>query len=186
MSAPILSSMPDVIRAGETIQYTRSVQDYLASDGWTLAVALRGIQIANGTVTTNANGKDFDVVFSAAMTGALAAGNYQWLERVTKAGESHDVGNSVLVVLQNLITAAAGDGQTLNEKLLALVETRLSGRITEDMEQFSIAGRAISRIPFEELLKIRTSLRFAVWQDANPNSLGRTVKIAFPGPELRP
>lgn len=180
--------MPDVVRAGETIQYTRTLQSYPATEGWTLTVNVRGASIANATVTVNANWRDYDVVILASATAALLPGNYQWIERVTKGApaEVHDAATGVMTVLQNLATAAAGDGQTLNEKLLALVETRLSGRVTEDMEQWSIAGRTIARIPFKELLSIRNQLRWAVWNDANPNDAGRTVKITFPGPELRP
>jgi len=181
--------MPDIIRAGQTIKYTRTITDFPADQGWTLAVYLRGAVTRDAAVSTNANGKDFDVTVPA--TGAtgtegMTAGNYAWIERVSKAGEVYDFSEGTLLVLQNLATAAAGDGQSLNEKLLALVETRLSGRMTEDMEQFSIAGRAISRIPFKELMSIRNSLRWSVWQERNPGVIGRQALITFEGPEMRP
>jgi len=42
------------------------------------------------------------------------------------------------------------------QTMLAAIEAVLEGRITADIEQYSIAGRSITKIPIAELLKLRS------------------------------
>lgn len=41
------------------------------------------------------------------------------------------------------------------EKMLAAIEQVLEGRVTDDVQQLSIAGRSITKIPVDELLALR-------------------------------
>jgi hypothetical protein len=43
--------------------------------------------------------------------------------------------------------------------LITNIETVLSGRITSDLETYTIAGRSITKIPVSELLTIRSQLK---------------------------
>ncbi len=42
MAATIPTKEPLTIRAGDTIKWTKSLDDYKASDGWTLSYSFRG------------------------------------------------------------------------------------------------------------------------------------------------
>ena len=42
MAADIPTKEPLTIRAGDTIEWTKSIDDYKASDGWTLKYSFRG------------------------------------------------------------------------------------------------------------------------------------------------
>ena len=42
MAATIPTKEPLTIRAGDTIKWTKSLDDYIASDGWTLSYSFRG------------------------------------------------------------------------------------------------------------------------------------------------
>ena len=64
MATDIASKEPTQIRAGDTIKWKRSVDDYKASDGWTLKYAFRG---SAGTIdiTGSADGNDLVIYLSA-------------------------------------------------------------------------------------------------------------------------
>ena len=55
MAATIPTKEPLTIRAGDTIEWTKSIDDYKASDGWTLSYSFRG---TGGTIdiTSTAEG----------------------------------------------------------------------------------------------------------------------------------
>jgi hypothetical protein len=42
MAADIPTKEPLTIRAGDTIKWTKSIDDYKASDGWSLSCSFRG------------------------------------------------------------------------------------------------------------------------------------------------
>ena len=77
------------------------------------------------------------------------------LERVTKAGEVFTVGDGTIEARINLATAAAGTSQTHAEKTLSVIEAALAGRLTSDIAEYSIAGRAVKKIPIDQLSKLR-------------------------------
>ena len=55
MAATVPTKEPLTIRAGDTIEWTKSIDDYKASDGWTLSYSFRG---TGGTIdiTNSAEG----------------------------------------------------------------------------------------------------------------------------------
>ena len=55
MAATVPTKEPLTIRAGDTIEWTKSIDDYKASDGWTLSYSFRG---TGGTIdiTSTADG----------------------------------------------------------------------------------------------------------------------------------
>jgi hypothetical protein len=79
------------IIAGDTFDQTIEVNDYPASDGWTLKYRLApkfatpSMAAFTLTATTNANGRDYDVQASPATTAAWVPGTYngvRWVEKV--------------------------------------------------------------------------------------------------------
>lgn len=55
------------------------------------------------------------------------------------------------------------DETTHAERMLALIEQRLEGRITSDHESYTIEGRSLTRIPFAELREYRKYYRKEVY-----------------------
>lgn len=182
--ATTLTAIPSSISAGTTVKYTRTVSDYPANQGWTLAVVLAGVNWITATVA--ASGADFAVSILSTDTAKLAPGVYQWTERVTKAGESYDVGSGSVNVTMNLFTAAAGDAQSANEKLLVVVEAAIQKRATADMDAFTISTptgtRMVTRMPLKELLALRNSLKSAIARAQNPGESGNRIhRVTFTG-----
>jgi hypothetical protein len=136
-----LTEFPESFAAGTTVKYTRSLADYPANDGWTLAVHLRGLTVEGSA----------DVTFGADITASLPAGAYTWLERVSKAGEVNDPATGEVAVTPNVAAARAGDLQTPEAKILAALIAKRDGRLTADQETVQVDSMAITRIPFELL-----------------------------------
>jgi hypothetical protein len=99
----------------------------------------------------------------------------------TIAAETYDIRGDELVINiePNAGTSPAGSFVTWEEKTLTVVEAALQGRLTADIEHYQIAGRAVQRIPIQELRKIRGELRAAVWRQQNPGKLGVPYKVEF-------
>lgn len=101
----------------------------------------------------------------------------------TAAGpaETHDIRGDELVINiePNVATAAAGAFNTFEEQQLAVIEAVLGGRITADIQAYQIAGRSVTKIPIDELMKMRGMLRAAVWRQENPGKIGIPYRTEF-------
>jgi hypothetical protein len=179
--------LPDSFAAGTTVKYTLSVPDCPASAGWALTLLLAGA--GKLAVTASASGDAFAVTITAAQGAALAAGVYQWAHEVSKAGEVYRVGEGTVVVTPNMNTAAAGDLQSPNEKLLAAITAVLSSRygattgVAKDVEAYQLDGITVTKVPTSELEKARTRLAYAVSRAKNGGQPFRQHRIAFTRPE---
>jgi len=116
---------------------------------------------AGGTPTTapavaDANG--WGVTVAAATTATLAAGTYAWTLFATRTsdGARQTVCAGALEVAPD--PAGAGDTRTAARKMLDAINAVLEGRITKNVESYSIEGRSLTRVPFEVLRNTRARL----------------------------
>lgn len=174
------TALPRSFNAGSTVAYTRSEPDYPASAGWTMTLYLAGAVVL-GPYEAQPDGDDYTIVISAASTSNAPAGQYRWEERVAKDDLVYPVAAGTVKVYANIAAATAGSALTWAEKALAAVDARLEGRLTSDIESFSIAGRSVSHIPITELVKLRASLSAQVAAQRNPNVFGSQVRAVFTG-----
>lgn len=185
----IPNCIPATIPAGTTVKFRREFGKYPASAGWTYKIYLNGPATLNKAGTADADG--FLVTIAATDTAPLAAGFYQYVERVTSEDESevYDVGHGGLNITPNLATAAAGATQTPEARTLEVINAAILGRMTADMESYSIAGRSVTRIPIADLTRLRGVYAAIVAQQQaalNPNgsSFGRQIKVEFTKPGI--
>ena len=258
--APVLPSIvPRNFPAGTTVRYTRSLDDFLPSEGWSYTLYLNGLTQKFNKQATVVGGV-FQMEFLPADTAVLPPGPYRYAERLTKpattlvltgvsapdangnatysfssssgpapqagalvtvtgftnpgnnitgaiaslasgsftlenagaiaetaaaAGtvpaETYDLRGDELVINiePNVASSPAGTYNTWEETTLAVVEAALAGRLTNDIQSYSIAGRAVNKIPIEELRKIRAQLKNAIWQQTHPGKLGAAYKVDF-------
>jgi hypothetical protein len=84
--APIAPDhVPKHFPAGTTVLFTRSLDDFLPSDGWTYTIYLNGMTAKfskAGSVVENA----FQVQFDPSDTSSLPPGPYRYAERLTNPG----------------------------------------------------------------------------------------------------
>ncbi len=151
------TTLSNVLTAGDTLDFTTSVPDYLASAGWTLKYRLA--PRVSGTpidITATASGDDHRVTVNATTTAGWAAGWYAWTAYVEKAAERYTVDRGDLQIRAASTSLAAGtDNRTHARKVLDAIEAVLENRATLDQEEYAIAGRSLKRTPIEELMVLR-------------------------------
>jgi hypothetical protein len=180
---PIIPDVvPDHFTAGTTVKFTRSLDDFQPSDGWSYTIYLNGLtQKFNKTATVV--GSDFQIEFVPSDTASLNPGPFRYAERLTNSGtgEVYDLTGDELVinVEPNAGSSAAGVFNTWEEKTLAIVEAALAGRLTSDIQAYQIAGRSVSKIPVMQLREIRGQLRAALWAQNHPGQLGVPYRVGF-------
>jgi len=154
--ADIPTQEPESFVAGDTVKWNKSLDDYKASDGWTLKYWLRGASVIN--ITATASGADFSVVIPAATTAGYTAGTYEWISTVEKASERFTVGKGYMAIEANLATAT-----TITNRLIAL-EADVNA-INEflgknyDYSSYAIAGRSLNRYTITELFTLKDRLQ---------------------------
>lgn len=191
MEPVVPTRFPPTFSAGTTFKVDRWFEDYASSD-FTYTLYLAGAAILNVEATPDPDGVTFHVVLSAAQTATLNTtaqpAPYSYVERLSDpvTGEVYDVGVGRIMVGPNLATVAAGAMVSFEEQTLNAIEATLQGRITSDIEQYSIAGRSITKIPIRELLQLRGQYRALVWKQRNPGKLMNPISVVFPTEQLGP
>lgn len=171
---------PARLSAGTTLKVTRTFTDYPANDGWTATLYVAGESLM-APVAATANGSAFDFTVSSTATSDLAPGDYAYKVLVAKAGEVYVAEDAVITVDPNIISARAGDLLTLAQKALPIVQAAILGRLTADQQSFSIAGRAVVKIPIKELYELRTRFEneIAAARAKRRGTFGRTIRTTF-------
>lgn len=153
-------ALPATLVQGETLNYTASVADYPASDGWVLTLYLN--PRAGGTVRNVvgvADGERYLLQASAATTATWATGHYAWEIVMTLGSERYCAENGQLKVLPGLAVAAAGtDTRTDEEVALDAVRAVINGTATQGVQSYRINGRELSRYSIAELLALHSHL----------------------------
>jgi len=190
MTAPaqplIRTNWPSAFTAGATFKINRSFADYSATD-WNYSLLFAGAGVAQfaGTpqITVGAGGV-YNIVLAPADTQPLnptgaASAPYTFVERLTAIadGEIVDVCSGRIMIEPNLAYAAAGDALSFEEKTLLILELAVQGRLTSDVENYSIAGRSVSKIPARELLSLRGQFKAIVWRQRNPGRITQTIDV---------
>lgn len=168
------STEPARLPAGDTWRWTRTDPDYTPADGWALKYAFRGHDALNVTAVALVDGTGWEITVTAADSGKLTAGDYEWTRWVEKAGERYTRGAGVLVVSPNLDTALAGERVSWAQKTLTVLEQFFAGAIEDGILEHQIHGRAVKFHDPAYLEQLRNSLRREV---ARKRSGGRLVSL---------
>jgi hypothetical protein len=163
------------------------VVDHPQSEGWTLTYELTGrSNTKTFTAVWQTSGDDENswlVTVAITVTDDLEAGLYYLHSRMVGSGDyanqEYHLDSIPFEVLPNPRSAIPGLFQTHEERALEVIEAALEGRLTKDMENYSIAGRSISKIPIETLVKLRSQYQATVNQQKT-GSFARPVKVHFP------
>lgn len=144
----IATSEPAELRVGDTWQWRRDdlSSDYPASL-WTLTYYVRNAS-AYFDITATADGDHFAIEVAKATTALKTAGDYTWVAVVSDATYRYEVDSGRFTLLPNYGTAAAYDGRSFAEKLLAAVETELTSRGSSgqlDLVNAALADRNLTR-----------------------------------------
>lgn len=183
VTAQIPSTEPTNFAAGETVQWTKSVANYPNTDGWSLIYSIRGPSVfPNVTATPNADGT-YSVTLATTDTTNLKPGTYPWASHAYKVGPPvlrFAIERGVMIVTPDLNATAMIVSHAA--EALPIIEAALKGRLTGDMQQYQIAGRAITKIPIKELYALRSMYRAELWKERNRKRTNPKRLVTFVDP----
>jgi len=162
MTASVPNIEPSEIRVGDTVKWRREdlSTDYPAST-WTLKYQAKNPAFGF-TITAAAEGDAFAVTVDAADSAAWQAGRYQWVAWVESGAEKYTLAAGAWTLLPDLRAndaASPYDARPHAQIVLDNIEAVIARKATSDQMSFQIAGRALSRTPWDDLLKLRNVYR---------------------------
>ena len=154
----IATKEPYEIIAGDTLQWKKSLSDYLAGDGWALKYSLRGP--AEIDIATTADGDDHKVDETAATTAAWNTGDYWWAAYVEKGVERFQIGTGTFKIKPNLeVQTGAYEGRSHAKKVLDAIEAVIEGTATKEQQSYTIGTRSLVQKSVQELLQLRNQYK---------------------------
>ncbi len=181
---------PVEIVVGESLEWTKSLNDYPAS-AWTLTYYFRGAGKGFNSAAT-AEGDDFHVAVDESVTAEMSVGAYSWEAWVTDGSDHFMIERGETKVMQNLKTMAVTstfDNRSQVKKILDAIDTLIAGRVPQDVHQYVIGNRQLQHIPVEQLIKLREAyakLYAAELRRArvrNGKTLFKTIDVRFDRPK---
>jgi len=87
------------------------------------------------------------------------------------AGQRYTVRSGRVEVCANVATAEAEQLWDPDEKLLSAIDAVIYGRVTDDVQEVTIGGRSIVKIPISELLALKSRLERRVFMLRNGGAM---------------
>lgn len=180
---------PDRFVLGDYVRWRRvDISDDYPNTAYTMTYVARitgggstEIQIA-GTAYDN----DYLFTVSSATSSNFTAGFYHWQLECVRNSDSNriviDRGTWDIVVD---LDVNGSDPRTHAEIMVAKIESLLSGKGDADVANYSIAGRSLTKLSFDELLKARDFYRAEAHKEQMEDRIrqgrqsGSTVKVRF-------
>jgi hypothetical protein len=177
---------PLQIVAGDFVQWKVSnlVDDY-PTDSYALVYTAR-ISGARDEFQLTATGQSTHYLITASSTGSYTAGTYDWQQEIVRNSDAARItlkrGSwKVLADLDN----AGSDLRSHAALMVSKIESILVGKADSDVSSYSIAGRSLSKMSFQELTDARDYYRaeFTKDQAAENARNGRkgasTIQVRF-------
>tara|TARA_R100000278_G_scaffold122939_1_gene110565 strand:- start:451 stop:1041 length:591 start_codon:yes stop_codon:yes gene_type:complete len=138
------------------------------------------------TITATETSTDYIVEIASATTASYTAGEYNWYAFITRSSDSQrlsvDEGRTKLEID---FANTNADSRTHAKKVLDAIEATIEGRASQDQMSYSIAGRSLSRMSIDDLLKFRDRYRaehektIKKLRIKNEQDTGNTIKVRF-------
>jgi hypothetical protein len=194
--------VPIQVGIGTTWKFTRTFANF-PSNQWKYTIYWNGptFKLSQDGIPTPADppGSGFLIEVPASVTKNVPPGPYRYCERVTalQADEEgqiqvYDLSGDTLVtnVVGSPADSPPGYFQTWEEQTLAVVNAALAGSLSDSIQSYHIAGRAVSKYSLKELRDMRGFLNSVVWRQQHPGYLGKPYAVCFPfepsAPQLPP
>ena len=146
---PYGTSEPSQITAGDSLAWSLALSDYLPANGWALSYALTGPSTQR--IDASAAGAGFAVAVASTVTAAWAPGSYLLTALASNGDQRVTLCSRALEVLPNPLVGAPS---THASRALTLIEAAMEGRIPRGLEETTIDGQMISRIPMSQLFDL--------------------------------
>lgn len=184
MPPSVPRSEPSNLTAGNTWTWNRYFPLYQTTDSpaWTITYYLQGgavLNFAAGIDPENAN--MWLVSQPPAFSANVPDGTYQWVAKATRVvstvPQQYDAGAGVFTIVPNYILVEARVSH--NERMLRQITAVLEDRAGADVQEYTIGGRRMVKIPIMELIGLQSIYQSRVAQDRRPGRTGVAVKVVF-------
>lgn len=152
----IPTTEPTQIIAGDTCVWTRSLPDYPADQGWSLAYKLLSLDAAAAaiSISSTAQGSDHLLSSPASTTADWKPGTYRYQLAASKRDEKYTLATGTIEILP-AFGANGLAALTHNEKCLAGLTAVLEGDLANPLAEYKIEGREAKRWGRGELVRLR-------------------------------
>jgi hypothetical protein len=175
---------PDSVVAGDTLQFTRSVEDYPSGDGWTLTYVLSGPDVYHFDATASTDSTGYSVSVAASTTKNWIPGVYVVSAYVSNGTERFKVKPAYpkMIVAHDPASATAGGNQlSFAAKMLIQIESALLQIGAKTVSTASVNGQSYSLQNISELYKLQNQFEQRVANETNQArlnaGLGSSSKI---------
>jgi hypothetical protein len=180
---------PLEVVVGDFIQWKRSdlVDDYPPSEYTATYVARITGGGANEIILTGTDGGDYYLfTVTSAESANFSPGLYHWQLEIAQTS----TGNRIVVDIGDFTALPDMDNNQADPRIHAeimidKIESILEGKADADVSSYSIAGRSITKMTFEELMAARDRYRAELVKHENRELLkrgksnGSTIKVRF-------
>lgn len=178
MTTDIPTTEPTTIQAGDTLSWSKSLDDYPADDSWVLSYRLIN-ENTKHDITTAASGSDHLVSVLASTTASYSPGKYTLLAWVTKAAERYSLPSKQVEVTPNLAVWGSGyDGRTTAKQVLDLLDAAMIAHGSNAWVQgYTISGRTMTFKSVSDFMAYRSKIQAEVRQEENAARLKAGLKL---------
>jgi hypothetical protein len=188
-SANAPTKEPETVVPGDFIQWKRVDlgTDYPNSAYTATYVArITGGGNTEVQVVGTASGSDYLFTVSSTTSTDFVAGLYHWQLEIKRNSDNArivvDRGNFNVIVDLDI---NGSDPRTHAEIMVGKIESILSGKADADVSSYSVAGRSLTKMSFNELIQARDYYKREMKQEATTEAIrrgeatGATIKVRF-------
>lgn len=183
---------PDEIVVGDFIQWKRSdiAEDYPTGSGYTAEYVARITGGGSSEIKIPQAGGSTDSFYlftaDSATTSSFLVGKYHWQLEITQTSS----GNRLVVDIGDFEAIPDMDNNQADPRVHAeimvdKIESLLQGKADSDVSSYSIAGRSLTKLSFQELVDARDYYRREIVKHENDALLkrgkknGATIQVRF-------
>ena len=171
--------LPTELLAGTTLDVNASYSDYSS-------VSYSGVLYFNNasnnyTVSgTSLSDGSFDFIVSASGTQNFVSGDYNYYVFAVQGSTKTVADSGSIRILPAISLGVAVDTRTANKRVLDAVDATLEGRATDDVLNYSIAGRTLAKTPVADLVALKKLYESKVFEEERiSNGRSRIVKYKY-------
>lgn len=170
----IPTTEPTKITAGDTVKWSKSVDDYPADS---FALNYRIIPLSGGApiiVAATADGTDHAITISAATSATFSAGDYRWYSYATDIAsgeERYSIDHGDLTIFPDPTANIVADLRSHAAKVLSAIKAVLEGTASSDQQNLTIGDKKIERYSIAELLQLRSFYQSEVKREESAEAI---------------
>lgn len=143
--------------AGDSLSWNILFDNYKSINGYNLSMVFVNTNTKFQFVLNNNSNGSFDLSLVSADTSVLEAGKYLVFIVLSRLADNFtkQIEHGYLTINASMLNVASFDNRTHAEKVLESINNLLEKKTLDDVKDYEIQGRKLSKYDFFELIKIR-------------------------------